>query len=344
MPNPLVSAVIVNWNGAHHLRIALPSLRQQTYAPLEILVVDNGSLDDSEQVTRAEGVVWIGLSRNIGLAPACNEGARRARGDYLVFLNNDMRFAADFIERLVGPLRDEARFFAADAMQFDWDGTKEVHWATRVKRRSLVESYTKPGLLPLVDIVQEAVSQTEFAVQGCAAAMAVRRSMFDDLGGFDERLPVSWEDTEISWRSWLRDWPTVFVPQAVCWHRVGASVSESRRGAAARSKGAVGGRLLFATKHLPVFIALNTWFISLLGVVKDLLRGRVGDARFKAGVIVEYASFIPSLIAERRHLYKQGSTTPRSHLERLSLLKAVRSRSKSQGQSESLPSAFSSHG
>jgi len=92
-----VSAVIVNWNGAAHLRICLPSLRAQSYKEREIIVVDNGSSDDSEEVAKAFHVKWLPLRENIGLAPALNRGAAIARGDFLLFVNNDMRFDPEFV-------------------------------------------------------------------------------------------------------------------------------------------------------------------------------------------------------------------------------------------------------
>lgn len=318
MPGPaLVSAVMVNWNGAEHLRVALPSLKRQSYSPLEILVVDNGSSDDSEKVAAQSEIVWIGLPRNLGLAPACNEGARRARGDYLVFLNNDMRFAHDFIDHLVKPLVQDQRLFTTDARQFDWEGTKEIHQATRMRRRSAINSYLRPGLLPLLDITQEPAGKPVMVSQACAAAMAVRRSMFEQLGGFDERLPVSWEDTEICWRAWLRGWPSVFVPEAVCWHRVGASATDNPRGARARFRGTVGGRLLFASKHLPSAYVLNTWVVSCLGVGKAIVTAQFGEALAKAKVITEYARLLPQLLAERRLLYGEAAVKPAAQLEQM---------------------------
>jgi len=81
---PLVSAIIVNWNGEHHLKICLPSLRAQTYKALEIIVVDNGSTDDSAEVTREFQARWLPLGKNVGLAPALNRGVAQAGGDFLL--------------------------------------------------------------------------------------------------------------------------------------------------------------------------------------------------------------------------------------------------------------------
>lgn len=314
---PLVSAVMVNWNGAEHLRLALPSLTRQSYSPFEILVIDNGSTDHSKNVAAESDVTWIGLPRNIGLAPACNEGARRAQGEYIVFLNNDMRFAPDFIERLVAVFDADETVFATDARQLDWDGTKDVHLATRVRRRSLISSYVQPGLLPLIDIEQVPAVGPVMVAQACAAAMAVRKSMFDALEGFDERLPISWEDTEICWRAWLKGWSCVFVPDAVCWHRVGASVADSPAGAAARFRGTVGGRLLFACKHLPWFYILNSWLVSCLGVGKNVLAGRYREALSKAKIIAEFTRLVPEALADQRRLYRDANVSPRAHLKRM---------------------------
>jgi GT2 family glycosyltransferase len=141
--------------------------------------------------------------------------------------------------------------------------------------------------------------------------------MFEKLGGFDERLPVSWEDTEICWRAWLNGWACVFVPEAVCWHRVGASISDNPQGGAARFRGTVGGRLLFASKHLPSFYMLNTWVVSCLGIGKDILTVRFGEAVAKGKVIAEYARLLPKLLVERRRLYREAGVKPSTQLRRM---------------------------
>src|ERR1700732_3127327 len=124
-----VSAVIVNWNGAAHLRICLPSLLAQSYNAREIIVVDNGSSDDSEEVAKAFQVKWLPLKENIGLAPALNRGAAIATGDFLLFANNDMRFDPGFLAAQLKPLKSNETIFATDGMQFNWDGSERGHLA-----------------------------------------------------------------------------------------------------------------------------------------------------------------------------------------------------------------------
>jgi GT2 family glycosyltransferase len=313
---PLVSVVMVNWNGAEHLTIALPSLRGQSYDALEIIVVDNGSVDSSEEVASANQVRWLALGENRGLAGACNEGASRAGGEYLVFLNNDMRFPPNFVESLVAIIEKGKDVFAVDALQLNWDGTEQVHLATRLHRLPLARQLLGQGLIPGLQFVQEPASHLTEVMQASAASMVVRRSMFEQLGGFDPRLPVGWEDTDICWRAWLRGWRTVLVPGATCWHRVGAS-TQSRAGAIARFKGSLGGRLLFATKYLPWQYLLNTWAISLLAFGKDLASGRLRALGWRLTVLRTHVGLVPTLLRERNKAYREARLSPRAHLHHM---------------------------
>jgi GT2 family glycosyltransferase len=205
------------------------------------------------------------------------------------------------------PLIARTDVFATDARQFNWDGQKEIHLATRLRPRTLLASYRRPGILPLLDCPQESAQEPVEEVQACSAAMAVRRAMFERLGGFDERLIVSWEDTEICWRAWLRKWPTLFVPAAICWHRIGGS-TRNRPEESTRLRGIVGGRLLFATKHLPVWHAANTWIVSCLGLARDVLSARFGLAASKAHILLDCARLVPTVLAERHEICRSGIT------------------------------------
>src|SRR5271163_1717843 len=129
---PRVSVIIVNWNGAQHLRICLPSLLSQSSTPFEIIVVDNRSSDDSAEVAKSYSVRWLPLKENLGLAPALNRGTKIAEGELLLFVNNDMRFDPGFVSALLKPFERDDEIFATDGMQFSWDGTSRGHLAARL--------------------------------------------------------------------------------------------------------------------------------------------------------------------------------------------------------------------
>lgn len=311
---PKVSAIIANRNGAEHLRVCLPSLLAQSYQPVEIVVVDNGSSDVSEAVAREFGAKWLPLGKNTGLAPALNRGVQIAEGELLLFINNDMRFDRYFVAHLVSCLESDERVFAADGMQFNWDGTAEGHLATTLARtrRSQMAIELVPGLF----LCQQRSERPREVFMGSAASMLVRRSFFEALQGFDERLPLSYEDVDICWRARLCGWKTVYVPDAVCWHRVGAS-SRSADEKLLLFRGILRGRLLIATKYLPVRYALPTWAVSAAGFAKDVAGGQWKRVAARCKEMLQLAFLAPKLLAERKAVHAAAGAGPRQQLERL---------------------------
>lgn len=310
---PLVSAIIVNWNGAHHLKICFPSLLAQTCKALEIIVVDNGSTDDSEGVTREFQARWLPLGKNVGLAPALNRGAAIAGGDFLLFINNDMRFDPGFVAALLKPMLENEGIFAADGMQFNWDGSARGHLAPRLVNRRPA-SRSLPALVPGLYFYQQEVNHQSAVFMGSAASMLVRRSFFEKLSGFDDRLPLGYEDVEICWRAWLRDWKTVYVPGAICWHHVGGS-SRSQEGERMNFCGILRGRLLLATKLLPLHCIVVTWLVSVTALGKDLIRLRWSFAKDRIRVLGGMSRLVRPLLRERKALFEAAGRSPAAHLD-----------------------------
>ena len=310
---PRVSVIIVNWNGAEHLRLCLPSLLSQSFEPLEIIVVDNCSSDDSAEVAKTNGVRWLPLETNLGLAPALNQGVRIASGDLLLFVNNDMRFHPEFIAALVEPLERNDEIFATDGMQFNWDGTDRVHLAARLTRVSLRRDFSSE-LVPGLYFYQQERAENSPVFMASAACMMVRRTLFETLGGFDSRLPLGYEDVEICWRAWVHGLKTLYVPSAICWHRVGSSI-RSLKAARFTFRGVLKGRLLLATKLFPARYALRTWLISTAGLAKDIGLLRWKFAADRIGVLFQMSGLVTQLLREKRALFRNASSSPEKRLE-----------------------------
>jgi len=310
---PKVSVIIANWNGAEHLRICLPSLASQSFKSLEIIVVDNHSSDDSAEVTRSHSARWLPLENNLGLAPALNRGATIAKGEMLLFVNNDMRFDPGFVATLVEPLERDEEIFAADGMQFNWDGSVRGHLAARltnVPPRLDRSTQLVPGLY----FYQQEEAEESEVFMASAACMMVRKVLFERMGGFDDRLPLGYEDVEICWRAWVHRWKTLYVPTAICWHRVGSSVS-SVEGARFAFRGVLKGRLLLATKLLPIRYALRTWLISTAGLAKDISRLKWKFATDRIAVLLHMAGRVVQLLREKRALFRNANISPKEQLD-----------------------------
>src|SRR5215218_1192197 len=108
-----VAAVIPNWNGAELLRALLRTMAAQTRSFDSVIVVDNGSTDDSVAVAEGFGVRVIGLDSNQGFARAVNRGTAEAEADVLAILNNDVELDASWLERGLQGFVDESITFVA---------------------------------------------------------------------------------------------------------------------------------------------------------------------------------------------------------------------------------------
>ncbi|MGB6120559.1 MAG: glycosyltransferase family 2 protein, partial [Bacteroidota bacterium] len=106
--SPLVSIVLVNYNGRDFLEPCLHSLLDQTYQPIEIILVDNGSTDGSVELaqTRFPSVRIVESERNLGFAEGNNAGFAQANGEYVALLNNDTVVEENWLSTLVDRIRN----------------------------------------------------------------------------------------------------------------------------------------------------------------------------------------------------------------------------------------------
>lgn len=310
-PRPTVSAVVVNWNGANHLADALPSLRDQSYASMDTIVVDNGSTDDSRRICEGAGATWLPLGKNAGFGPALNAGARAANGEILLLLNNDMRFERDFVLNMVEQIALDSNVFAVDAVQYDWEGSRVVHQATFVSDEKPEDGSDAAEIVPGLYTIQRPVPGAISVMMSSGANLMIRRDRFLSLGGLDERMPIGFEDFDICWRGLLRGWKIMFAPDAVCWHRISAA-SSSEAGQRSRFHGTLAGRLLFATKLLPRRYAAAAWGATLGGFARDLTSGARNGyyPAERARVILNAAGYLPELLRERTALFASANQGP----------------------------------
>ncbi len=202
-----VAVVIGNHQGAAVLDDCLASIAAQTHPIDEVVVVDGASTDNSREMAERHDARFL-AAPNLGLGFLYNRGVEAAGTEYVLLLNNDVSLDEECLELLVSELdRDETRF-AADPTQVEWTGDAVVHARTTIRRGRLLHEYI-PGLH-----LDSLVAASSVAPTVCAngAAMLVRRSMFLELGGFDETFFMEWEDLDLCWRAWFRGWASVYVP------------------------------------------------------------------------------------------------------------------------------------
>jgi GT2 family glycosyltransferase len=218
--SPLVSIVVVNWNGAAVLPRCLDALAAQTLRDFELLVVDNASSDGSADglEARLPDARVIRLERNIGFAAANNLAARAARGSWLALVNNDAFLDPHWLEAMVAAAESRPEFssFASRLLQASepsrLDSAGDVyHISGLVWNRE----YGRPAA--------RAALEEEEVFSPCGAAAFYLCRAFLAAGGFDEDYFAYAEDVDLGFRMRLLGNRCLYVPTAVAYHVGSAS-------------------------------------------------------------------------------------------------------------------------
>jgi hypothetical protein len=282
-----VTVVIGNYEGEQVLPDCLGSLRVQTQAPAEVIVVDGGSTDRSVEVAESHGVRVL-RHENRGLGFLYNRGVEAAAAPFALLLNNDVALEPDCLERLSAALDADPLRFAADARQLDWEGQSLVHARTTIRRGPLLHELL-PGFRLDLRAPADTVVPTVCANGG---TMIVRCRRLLELDGFDETFFLDFEDLDLGWRAWLRGWPSVHVPDAVVRHRVAAVTTADV--ATKRLVSSHHNLMRFAFKCLPAADAARI-------ILTEVLRIPV-HPRLVPRALVSVARELPEILSQRRRI------------------------------------------
>lgn len=222
-----VSVIIVNWNGKKYLKSCLKSLFDQTYPNLEVILVDNDSLDGSIEFTQTyyPQVKIIKNRKNLGFAQGNNIGYRNSSGDYVLFLNNDTKVTKKFLDPLVKYLDSRPLVGAIQS--------KILLLEKKGYLDSVGAFLTWTGFLYHFGVSKKDLGKynkeiTIFSAKG--ACMMFKREILEkvkvDGEIFDGRYFAYFEETDLCHRVWLAGYKIVFLPSSVIYHVMGATSSK----------------------------------------------------------------------------------------------------------------------
>jgi GT2 family glycosyltransferase len=220
------SVVIPNWNGRQWLPSCLEGIATQQLLPDEVIVVDNGSSDDSLAYLRAShtGVNVISLPANTGFAYAANRGLEAARSEFVALINTDVVLALDWMERMTGALRADPCAASVACKMLALDDPTRVYDAGDILRRD--GACEQRGRFGRDDGRWDEPGEIYGA---CAGAAVYRRDAVRALGGFDERYFAYLEDVDLALRLRLAGWRCRYEP-AVAYHAAGGSSHQLKGG------------------------------------------------------------------------------------------------------------------
>jgi GT2 family glycosyltransferase/tetratricopeptide (TPR) repeat protein/MoaA/NifB/PqqE/SkfB family radical SAM enzyme len=217
LPVRVLSSIIIPvFNNLSLTRQCLDSLGENTEGPHEIIVVDNGSTDGTrDYLSRLEAAGWVRVvynRTNLGFAKASNQGARAARGEYLVFLNNDTIVQPGWLEEMVACATKDEKIGAVGAKLLYPDDTIQHAGVVFSKRKLVYHIYQH------YDKDHPAVNKERTFQAVTAACMLIKKNIFLALGAFDEAYLNGYEDVDLCFKLREQGYKVVYNPRAVVYH------------------------------------------------------------------------------------------------------------------------------
>jgi GT2 family glycosyltransferase len=278
-----VAIVIPTWNRSALLALVLENLTQQTYPIDRVIVVDNGSTDDSSAVATRTGAQVISLAANAGFAAAVNRGIREAAGtEWVCILNNDVTLEPDWLARIMAKL-DEGKAWFATGKLLDARARERIDGSFDAVCRGGCAWRCGHGRLdsPLWN-------QPRTIQLAPLTATVFRAAVFDRVGLLDERFESYLEDVDFGLRCAEAGLGGLYVPEAIAYHQGSATLGRWHGDTVRKI---ARNQLLLVAKHYPqnwvlrygwpVFVAQALWGIVALrhGAPVSYLAGKVEGLR-----------------------------------------------------------------
>lgn len=258
----MISIVIPNYNGEKYLQDCLDSIKAQTYIDYEVIIIDNASTDsDYEWVKAQPDIIFKQLSQNFGFSKAVNEGFKVSRGEYVLLLNNDTVLEPSFLREIRQAIEVDYKIFAVSSKMISYHNRNIIDdagdeytllgWTLKCGDGKPVEAYTKPREI----------------FSACAGAALYRKSIFDEIGYFDEHFFAYMEDVDISYRARIYGYQNTYCPTACVYH-IGSATSGSRHNAF-KVKLAARNNIYVPYKNMPwIQLVINIPFLSVGCLIK----------------------------------------------------------------------------
>lgn len=313
--NVSLEIIIVNWNSGHFLHDCLRSIataEKDSIGLLRVVVVDNASTDNSlgEAGDFPLSLTTIRNSKNGGFAAACNQGAKGSQADYLLFLNPDVRLFENSLTKPLAFLEqpDNRKIGILGIQLVDERGNVSRRVCARFPsaRNFFIKMFGMDRLFPKTceQIVLSEWGHFDSRVvdNTTGAFFLVRRHLFEELGGFDQRFFVYLEDLDFSLRARRAGWTDFYLAEAQAFHKEHGS---SEKAKAARVFHWLRSRILYGYKHFSWWLAtallLSTLFVEPIARLGLALYHRsVREALATLEAVSRLWVSVPSMLAEAR--------------------------------------------
>lgn len=236
---PLVSIIIVNRNGAHHLRRLLKSINENAVYPnYEIIIVDNASEDDSIEFLESNrfkfSIRIIKNKYNETFSRANNQAAEIAGGDFLLFLNNDTDPLYGWLNELMKCALSNLSNLGSIGAKLIYPDKKETSLSYKIQHIGIAFKREKGFIRPYnmgrgLDPFNKFSNQTAERGALTAATLLIARKRFFEAGGFDEKFNYGYEDVDLSLKLYAKGYKNIYCPTSVLFHYESATQDNDAR-------------------------------------------------------------------------------------------------------------------
>jgi len=267
----LVSVIVVNFNRVSLLRKCLRSLEAQTLAGVAWIVVDNGSSDGSAEMVEREfpQATVVRSELNLGFCGGNNLGISHARGEFVALLNNDAEAEPGWLKALLDEMHVAPKVGMV-ASKILVAGREDV--IDKVGHGIYWDGQNRGKGSGDRDLGQFDADREALWPDGCAALY--RKTMLDEIGGFDEDFFAYADDAELGLRGRTAGWLAHYAPDAVVRHQRGATMGKLNPD---RIRLIERNRVWLAVLHFPWWLLVLNPFFFLMRLLAGVAAGALGE-------------------------------------------------------------------
>jgi len=308
---PGFSIIIVTWNALHHLKEFLPSVAATNYKYYEIIIADNASDDGSAEwvTTNFPDVKVVSLDKNYGYCGGNNRAVPFAENDILIFLNNDVRVEKNWLRELAFVFENEKTAAAQPKIKSLTEPNKFEYAGAA---GGFIDKYGYPFCRGrMFEEVEPDIGQYDDETEifwASGAALAVRRELFIETGGFDEDYEFHMEEIDLCWRLQNRGWIIKYCPKSVVYHLGGGSLPmHSPRKVYYNFRNSLFTLWKNYSSSTLLLRFLPRLILDIVAAVRSLLTGNFGEFEAIARAHIDFLRGFPRIHQKRKDELKSRS-------------------------------------
>lgn len=259
-----VSVIIPNFNGKHFLNNCLISLNDQKEYINEVILIDNGSTDGSQEFIKNKiienvdfKIKLIENEANLGFSIAVNQGIKNSNSELLFLMNNDVEVDKTCISNLIKCINSDDDIFSVASKMIQYDNRDLIDDAG--------DEYTIFGWTKKIGNNKNVANYNHFReiFSCCAGAALYKKAIFDEIGYFDENFFAYMEDVDIGYRAMIEGYKNIYCSKAVVFH-IGSGTSGSRYNEF-KIKLAARNNIFVPYKNMPILQLIFNFLFLLIG-------------------------------------------------------------------------------